>query len=260
MTLSSAGSEFDDGFFQGERMRTFVTALTRQSLALILLSVASPPAYADPVTLTFEGLANYQPVADFYGGGGGGNFGIQFSGNAFGLIDDAHGGGGGFANEPSPGTGLFFDRQSPGGPLSPFANAARGFTDSVEFFYTQPFDPDMPDVMFSHFQVVVFSGFNGTGRELGHWSLPSTGRAFDHFVKFDQRFEGTGRSLMWIDPNLTGAVFDNVRLNLAPTPEPATLWLVVGAVAAVGSFNRFRTQRRRGSAHQPAAPMSITGP
>jgi PEP-CTERM putative exosortase interaction domain len=43
---------------------------------------------------------------------------------------------------------------------------------------------------------------------------------------------------MWIDPFLTGAVFDDVRLDLAPTPEPGTLWLIISGVAAAVSRKR----------------------
>jgi hypothetical protein len=67
------------------------------------------PAFAQStVTLTFEGLGNFEPVSQFYNGGTGGNgsgpgtnYGISFSPNSLALIDSDAGGTGNFGGEPS---------------------------------------------------------------------------------------------------------------------------------------------------------------
>ena len=82
----------------------------------VLLAAGAMPAFAQStVTLTFEGLGNFEPVSQFYNGGTGGNgsgpgtnYGISFSPNSLALIDSDAGGSGNFGGEPSPDTVLFF--------------------------------------------------------------------------------------------------------------------------------------------------------
>jgi hypothetical protein len=199
------------------------------------------PARADVVTLTFENVGNGQ-IGSFYSGGPGGDYGITFDRGAYGLVDADAGGGGFFANEPSPSTVLIF----PTTPSRPgYVNVEGGFRKEVALFYTQPSDPNRPDAVFSHFTLAVFNGFDGAGRELGRWSLPSTdafgpgdpdGGLFGTFAPFTGSFRGTARSLGFFEPrSTTGAAFDNLRFDLAPAapvPEPTSLLLLAGG--AVG--------------------------
>src|SRR3990172_5546176 len=84
-------------------------------LAASILALSLGRADADIIVLTFEGLDNLEPVADFYDGGFGGGgsgpgpaYGIVFSDNSLAVLDLDAGGAGDIANEPSPSTVLFF--------------------------------------------------------------------------------------------------------------------------------------------------------
>ena len=93
-------------------------------------------AMAAPIVLNFEGAGNFAAINGFYNGGtdslgnSGFNHGVQFGTNALSLIDADAGGGGNFANEPSPSTVMFF--------LSGTAilNYAPGFDTGFSFFYS----------------------------------------------------------------------------------------------------------------------------
>jgi hypothetical protein len=83
--------------------------------AVLSVLVSSSSVFALPIVLDFEGLQNVEAVEDFYNGGLGGNgsgpgtdFDIVFGDSALAVIDVDAGGGGNFANEPSPDTILFF--------------------------------------------------------------------------------------------------------------------------------------------------------
>ena len=58
--------------------------------------------------LNFEGLADLEPVENFYDGGGGPDFNVAFSSSALALVDRDAGGSGNFGGEPSPDTIMFF--------------------------------------------------------------------------------------------------------------------------------------------------------
>jgi hypothetical protein len=113
-------------------------------------------AAADPVTLTFEIIGNGQQIGNFYGGGPGGNFGISFGSGALALVDLDVGGGGFFADEPSPSTVLYLPNAG-----AAYVDVGRGLLDQIAFFYTQPLDPVKPDTTYSHFTLAVFEGFGG---------------------------------------------------------------------------------------------------
>jgi hypothetical protein len=200
---------------------------------------AHAPAQADVVTLTFEGVRDGGLVGSFYDGGPGGQYGIVFDAAATATVDRDAGGGGFFANEPSPSTVLYFGENA--NTRSAYVNVNHGFQDRVTFSYSQPFDPGQPGITYSHFRVAVFEGFGGTGQELGGWALPSTnpsapgdptGGLFGHFIEFNESFQGVGHSLGFFDErNPAGAVFDDLKFDLAPAtpiPEPTSL-LLVGA-------------------------------
>ena len=90
-------------------MTRWLRHLAGSALALAVL-IMSNPAAAAPIVLTFEGLADWEGVAEFYNGGTGtlgsgpgSNHGIRFT-NAIALIDSDAGGSGNFGGEPSPST------------------------------------------------------------------------------------------------------------------------------------------------------------
>jgi hypothetical protein len=205
------------------------------SLASFTTLYTPARAAADPVILTFENIGNFRPIGGFYNGGPGGDFGITFDNTALALVDTDAGGGGFFANEPSPSSVLYFPNAG-----AAYVDVERGFQNEVSFLYSQPFDPTQPNTVYSHFSVAVFEGFGGSGRELGRWMLSSTdphgigdptGDLFGSFMKFRGIFGGTGRSVGFFEPiSTTGAVFDDLQFALAPTPipEPSTLVLLLG--------------------------------
>ena len=104
------------------------------------------------------------------------------------------------------------------------------------------FDPNA-QVVFSHFEIAVFDGPAGTGRQLGHWTLASTdasaagdptGGLFGDWRRFDGQFARIGHSVVWSEPdNLAAAAFDNLEFRLAaPTPEPSSIYLCAPVFAA----------------------------
>ena len=66
------------------------------------------------VLLNFEGLLDSEEILNFYNGGTGSlgstgtNYGVSFTPSGLSIIDADAGGGGNFANEPSPSTVLFW--------------------------------------------------------------------------------------------------------------------------------------------------------
>src|SRR5947207_641840 len=133
-------------------MNARIQALTVVAAGLFLVLIG-PPVRAQ--VLTFEGLQDVEPVADFYNGGTGAfgsgpgpNYGITFSDNAAGLIDSDDGGIGNFGGEPSSDTVLLFLT----GP-SYFMNVSAGFTTTFSLFYSSPLVAGT---------VTIFSGLDGT--------------------------------------------------------------------------------------------------
>src|SRR4051812_3801536 len=113
--------------------------MARKIVALALSTAAigfAAPAEAS-IVLTFEGVGNLASVNNFYNGGtdsvgnSGTNYGINFSSNSIGNIDADAGGGGNFANEPSPSTDLIF---LSGGAAT--MNVAAGFDTGFSFYYS----------------------------------------------------------------------------------------------------------------------------
>ena len=100
-------------------------------IAAILVGVGwAAPSQAAVIVLTFEGIGDGAPIGNYYNGGGGPNFGIEFSDDALGLIDADAGGNGNFGGEPSPSTAMYFVEGNP------YLNVAAGFTTGFSFYYT----------------------------------------------------------------------------------------------------------------------------
>ena len=180
-------------------------------VSLLLFTVNS---VADDITLDFEGLKNMEQVQNFYNGGAGSegstkglDYNITFSANTLALIDSDAGGGGNFANEPSPDTTFFFT----GNDTNIYMNVEGGFTEGFSFYYTSiQYEGD----------VEVWTDYNGTGKKIGALHLditPSLGKGdpygeYDNWVKKSLSFDGRAKSIVFKGvANQIG--FDNITLN-----------------------------------------------
>lgn len=212
--------------------------LIKNALAAASLAAMMVPAMADPIVLDFEGIGNGTAVGNFYNGGGGTNYGVQFSPATLALVDSDAGGGGNFANEPSPNTIMFFLDAN-----NAILNLAAGFTSGFSFFYTSSTAAD----------VTVWDGLNGTGTLLGTISLTAqftnncsgdpTG-TFCHWDAIGVAFAGTAKSINFGGTaNQTG--YDNITFGsatpvVAGIPEPSTYAMLALGLAGVGFVARRR--------------------
>jgi len=188
-----------------------------------LVAVFIFTATAGTVVLTFEGLQDEEPVANYYNGGLGGlgsgpgpSDGITFGTNAEALIsEDAPGGSGDFNLEPSCCTALVF-LSTPGDIM----DVSGGFTTGLSFYYTA----------LSAGTVTVYSGLDDTGTVLATLGLPATGDGlvlgttgcdtdFCPLVPLGVAFSGTAMSVDFSAATDIG--FDNVTLG-SMTPDPTT--------------------------------------
>lgn len=221
---------------------------TRLLLAPVCAVLLAAPVSAAVITLTFEGAGDSAQLLNFYNGGtdnlgnSGTNYGISFGPNALSVIDEDAGGGGNFANEPSPKTTMFFLTGSA------VLNYSPGFVDGFSFFYSSS----------KVASVKVYEGVNATGALLATINLIAQYNAggcvgdptgdYCNWTPIGASFAGIARSI-----DFGGTVneigYDNITFGSAtPTgatppatgvPEPATTALM--ALALVG----FATSRRR---------------
>ncbi len=221
--------------------------LQRTGLLLACFTALSATAYADAVTMTFEGLGDQEAVNNYYNGGLGGNgsgpgpnYGVQFSSDSLAIIEAAQGGSGNFFNPPSGDTILFF-LSGPGDVM----NVAAGFTTGFSFFYSSPFFAGT---------VNVYSGLNGTGTLLASLNLATTpngsgvqgcdGYNYCPFVAAGVSFSGVAESV-----NFSGVAnyigFDDITIGSATpgVPEPSTFVLISAGLGLAGLIAR----RRRAS-------------
>lgn len=201
--------------------------------------------HATPVVLTFEGVGNSANVNGFYNGGtdslgnSGTNYGIQFSNTSLGLVDADAGGGGNFANEPSPNTILFF---LAGGAAT--MNVAAGFATGFSFFYTSPSYVG---------SVTVWDGLNGTGNILATLTLDMTtsncsgdpsGTPYCAWLPIGVNFDGMAYSVDFSGTaNQIG--FDNITLGASipggtRVPEPAGFGMMLLGMLVLGGLYRRR--------------------
>ena len=205
--------------------------MRRFLLAVVFTGFGLASAQAVPVLMTYEGVGNLNPIGNFYNGGGGGNFGISYSPNAFGLVDSDAGGSGNFGGEPSPSTVAFMS-----GGTSMFLNSNIALTGNVSGFYTAINTP---------LTVQVWSGLNGTGGLLASQLLPLSpfngapdpSGTFSPFVPFNVAFGGSAQSVVFAGGSGQFAV-DNVQVNQS-VPEPMTMVVFGGlAIAGIAGYRR----------------------
>jgi len=213
----------------------------------LLFSIFSASASAAVVTLNFEGIASNAPVNNFYNGGAGDNYGVQFGSTALGIIDSDAGGTAPIANEPSPNTALAFTTLS--GVSNPYLTVATGFDTGFSFFYSSS----------QAASIYLYDGVDGTGNLLGSLTLVAqsagNGCAGDpngRFCNWSQvglSFNGVAKSI-YFGETLNFTVFDNVTLggNLTavpptPVPEPKTYAMLLAGLGLIG----FSVRRRKAS-------------
>jgi hypothetical protein len=204
-------------------------------LVIALLTLLTSNASAAVITLDFEGVASNAAIGNFYNGGAGVDYGVQFGSTAVGIIDSDAGAGNtaNIANEPSPSTALVFTTF--GGVSNPYLTVAAGFDTGVSFFYTSL------NAVFIH----VYDGIDGTGNQIGSLALNAqhngngcVGDPNGSFCNWSQvglSFTGTAKSIGFGEA-LNFTAFDNITLgaNLTavpptPVPEPETyLMLLLG--------------------------------
>ena len=210
----------------------------KSALAAASLVAVMAPATAAIVVLDFEGIGNAVAVGNFYNGGAGTNYGVQFSPATLALVDSDAGGTGNFANEPSPSTIMFFLDAN-----NATLNVAAGFDTGFSFFYSSS----------TVATVNVYAGLNKTGALLGSLNLVAqhTGNncqgdptgTFCNWTAVGVAFAGIARSIDFGGTaNQTG--FDNITFGskdpVPGIPEPSTYAMLALGLAGVGLVSRRR--------------------
>jgi hypothetical protein len=218
------------------------TLLAGVGLAALLGGASA--ASAAPIVLTFEGLADNEPIASYYAGGFGGdgsgpgpNYGITFGSDSLALIEGSAGGSGNFTNPPSGVTIAYF-LSGPGDVM----DVPAGFNTGFSFYYAD-------QVGFTG-SVSVYSGLDGTGALLASLSLPSTPDPYNVWVPIGVSFSGAAQSVIFSgSANYIG--FDNITLGASMpggVPEPGAWAMMLVGVAGVGASLRFARRKAIGAA------------
>lgn len=201
-----------------------IKSLTCITATAAFMTVAS--ANASINTLTFEGIGNLNAVGNFYNGGAGTNYGVEFVGNTLGLVAISAGGTGNFTNAPSmPSAMIWLDGSAT------TMNVAAGFDSGFATYYSSVQQTGSID---------IWSGLNGTGSILATLNLIALGSDYTPFATFDRwalvgaNFVGVAHSVTFTGvPNQM--IFDDITFG-SNVPAPGAIALL----AVVGCLNRRR--------------------
>jgi PEP-CTERM motif len=216
--------------------------MTKVLAFLLAASCASVAAQAQ--VLTFEGIAsgaNFAPVGNFYNGGAGPNFGVQFFGTPLALNNQAPGCGGssGISGNQDCSVVLW------GGGTAGL-NVSAGFATAFSLLYSAP--------AFNG-SVSIYDALNGSGTLLASFDLPVNVTGFPLTYRAwsaaGVSFAGVARSVVFT--GVQDAIgFDNVTFGsvipgVSPpaVPEPSTALLT--AAGLVGLAVAARRRRFLGS-------------
>jgi hypothetical protein len=202
------------------------------NILIATIFFCSSSANAALVTLTFEGLGDFEYVRDFYNGGKGGNgsgpgtnYGVSFPGSTATYISGGPSGAH-FGGQPTPTTALSFQQ------FGAWMNVGSGFTQSLSFYYANP-NQDTT--------VSIYSDINGGGKLIAELFLPRTiyqdpnGNLFPaQYASIS--FLGTAKSVDFIKMASRGYV-DDLSINISSVPIPSAIWLFSSALIYLG-FNR----------------------
>jgi hypothetical protein len=196
---------------------------------------------SDPglVLLNFEGLANLEPVGQFYNGGAGKsglsgtNHAVNFSANALAIIDSKHGGSGNFLSDILPNTILFFLSGS-----EIYLNSTQGFSGGLSFYYTST----------ASGTISVYDGPNGTGTMLTSMvfqpvSLGVKGDPagyFDLWKRLKIKFEGTAKSVIFSGVE-NQCAFDDIVLGSGSPGKSGGMAVVSQSTDGKNSFGTMLT-------------------
>ena len=198
--------------------------------AAFAMALAAPVS-ASVVTLTFEGIGDFNPVGNFYAPD------YIFSPSTLALVDSDAGGSGNFANEPSPSTVMFFLDAN-----NAVLNVTNGFTTGFSFYYSSSVAAT----------VTVYDGTGGTGNVLAQINLAAQGfdnctgdpnGAFCNWTPIGVSFAGTAYSIDFGGTaNYTG--YDNITFGSdtpgGAVPEPAVWAMLISGFGLVGAAARRR--------------------
>ncbi len=195
---------------------------TKTLLAVAALLTATG-ASATVLTMTFEGLGDFEYARNFYNGGIGGNgngpgtnYGVTFPGgtitylNAYlnqGVL------GARFGGEPTPNTALSFQQGSA------WMNVASGFTDNLSFYYANPN---------GNSTISIYTEINGGGQRIDTLFLPQTAYTGPDGHIFPMSFvslglSGMAKSIDFLSMANSGYVDD---LSINTVAAPSTAWLL----------------------------------
>ena len=198
-----------------------IKSLTCITATAAFMAVAS--ANASINTLTFEGIGNLNADGNFYNGGAGTNYGVEFVGNTLGLVAISAGGSGRFTNAPSMPTAMFWEDGA-----TTTMNVAAGFNDGFATYYSS---------VETTGSISIWSGLNGTGGVLATLNLIALGTdntpdaLYDRWALVGASFVGVAYSVTF-EGTANYIIFDDVTFgSTVPAPGALALLAVVGCVS-----------------------------